>query len=52
LGLVSMAERLRSLGGELSVQSRPGYGSCIEARVLLTRSPNQERKTSKQTSGR
>ena len=52
LGLVSMAERLRSLGGELSVQSRPGYGSCVEARVLLTRSPNQERKTSKQTSGR
>src|SRR5262249_7068572 len=35
LGLMSMAERMRSLGGELSVQSRPGYGTCIEARALL-----------------
>jgi signal transduction histidine kinase len=50
LGLISMAERLRSLGGELSVQSRPGYGTCIEARVLLTENPNQERKALKQAS--
>ena len=50
LGLVSMAERFRSLGGELSVQSRPGYGTCIEARVLLTENPNHERKASKQAS--
>jgi len=41
LGLISMSERLRSLGGELSVQSRPGHGTSIEARVAFTASPNQ-----------
>lgn len=42
LGLVSMAERLRSVGGEFSVWSRPGSGSQIEGSVpaLLKRSKN------------
>jgi PAS domain S-box-containing protein len=31
LGLLSMEERLRSMGGELFVHSRPGGGTCIEA---------------------
>ena len=31
LGLLSMQERLHSLGGELFVHSRPGGGTCIEA---------------------
>jgi two-component system NarL family sensor kinase len=31
LGLLSMEERLRSMGGDLFVQSCPGGGTCIEA---------------------
>lgn len=31
LGLLSMEERLRSMGGELFVHSHPGGGTCIEA---------------------
>ncbi len=31
LGLVSMRERARLAGGELSIDSRPGHGTCIEA---------------------
>jgi signal transduction histidine kinase len=33
LGLLSMEERLRSMGGELFIQSRPGVGTCIEASI-------------------
>jgi len=33
LGLLSMEERLRSMGGELLVHSRPGGGTCIEANI-------------------
>jgi signal transduction histidine kinase len=33
LGLVSMRERLHSLGGTLTVASAPGHGALIEARV-------------------
>ncbi|HUL33289.1 MAG TPA: PAS domain S-box protein [Candidatus Eisenbacteria bacterium] len=33
LGLLSMEERLRSMGGELLVQSCPGGGTCIEASI-------------------
>lgn len=36
LGLLSMEERLRSLGGELFVHSRPGGGTCIEACIPLS----------------
>jgi signal transduction histidine kinase len=33
LGLVSIRERLLQLGGELVIQSRPGAGTAVEARV-------------------
>ncbi len=39
LGLVSMRERLRSVGGTLKIASAPGQGSLIEARV--PRSPTE-----------
>jgi PAS domain S-box-containing protein len=37
LGLVSMTERVKSLGGRLRVQSRPGSGTVIEASLPLAR---------------
>jgi len=33
LGLHSMQERVKSLGGELRIESTPGKGTCIQARV-------------------
>ena len=36
LGLLSMEERLRSMGGELFVHSRPGGGTSIEASIPAT----------------
>jgi signal transduction histidine kinase len=33
LGLVSMRERLRSVGGTLNIDSVPGHGAVIEARI-------------------
>jgi PAS domain S-box-containing protein len=36
LGLLSMEERLHSLGGELFIHSRGGGGTCIEACVPLS----------------
>jgi PAS domain S-box-containing protein len=36
LGLISMAERMRLVGGELSINSRPMRGTTIHARVPLT----------------
>jgi signal transduction histidine kinase len=36
LGLVSMQERLRLMGGELWIESEPRRGTRIEARVPLT----------------
>jgi PAS domain S-box-containing protein len=36
LGLISMRERLRLVNGELSIQSAPGCGTIILARVPLT----------------
>jgi len=36
LGLLSMEERLHSLGGELFIHSRPGGGTCVEACVPLS----------------
>jgi PAS domain S-box-containing protein len=35
LGLVSMQERVRLAGGNLSIQSKPGHGTRIELRVPL-----------------
>jgi PAS domain S-box-containing protein len=36
LGLLSMQERLHSMGGELFIHSRPGGGTCIEACIPLS----------------
>ncbi len=36
LGLLSMQERLHTLGGELFIHSRPGGGTCIEACIPLS----------------
>jgi signal transduction histidine kinase len=33
LGLVSMAERVRLLGGDVHIESSPGRGTTVEARV-------------------
>jgi signal transduction histidine kinase len=38
LGLVSMQERLRILGGTLTLISSPGHGTLIEAVVKTTSS--------------
>ena len=35
LGLISMRERLQLVRGELSVESKPGAGTTIRARVRL-----------------
>lgn len=37
LGLISMHERVRLVGGEIAVKSQPGEGTCIEVRVPLTK---------------
>ncbi|MGA8492705.1 MAG: PAS domain S-box protein [Terriglobales bacterium] len=37
LGLVSMRERMRSVGGEFSIWSRPFLGTQVEGRVPVTR---------------
>ena len=37
LGITSMQERLRLVGGELSIHSKPGAGTQIEARVPVVR---------------
>jgi signal transduction histidine kinase len=37
LGLVSMEERLRIVGGTLAIRSRPGFGTHVEARVPIMR---------------
>jgi signal transduction histidine kinase len=36
LGMISMAERLRSAGGQLSIWSRPTFGTRVEGRVPAT----------------
>jgi len=35
LGLISMAERIKLVGGQLSIESQPGHGTTIHARVPL-----------------
>jgi PAS domain S-box-containing protein len=42
LGLLSMQERLHSLGGELFIHSRPGRGTCIEACIPLSATVSSE----------
>jgi PAS domain S-box-containing protein len=43
LGLISMEERLRLLGGRLFIWSKPSSGTRIEARVSLASEPRQIR---------
>ena len=42
MGLVSMRERLRIMGGELSIWSRPSYGTHVEASVPVVLKQRQE----------
>jgi PAS domain S-box-containing protein len=42
LGLTSMKERLRSVNGELSVESKPGHGATILARVNRSAEKEEE----------
>jgi signal transduction histidine kinase len=35
LGLASMEERVRLVGGEISISSSPGQGTSIEVRIPL-----------------
>ena len=39
LGLASMVERVRLVGGELSISSSPGQGTSIQVRVPLSEEP-------------
>ena len=39
LGLVSMEERLRAVGGEVSIRSKPSQGTQVEARTPATLRP-------------
>jgi len=41
IGLISMRERLQLVNGELSIQSKPGSGTTIRARVPLQKSASQ-----------
>jgi PAS domain S-box-containing protein len=43
LGLTSMQERLRLVGGELSINSQPRFGTTIHARVPFTSSRDSAR---------
>ena len=38
-GLVSMRERARALGGDFSIQGRPGRGTVVEIRVPVEKEP-------------
>jgi signal transduction histidine kinase len=40
VGLISMRERARRLGGEFSLQTKPGEGVEVEVRVPLARKPS------------
>jgi len=45
LGLVSMRERFRSVGGELSIWSRPSLGTLVEGHVPAARKPGSSELT-------
>jgi signal transduction histidine kinase len=40
LGLHSMRERVKSLGGELRIESAPGQGTCVKAQVPVQTTTN------------
>ena len=42
LGLISMSERLQSVGGAIAIRSAPGAGTRIEVRVPLAAAPDQQ----------
>ncbi len=42
LGLISMRERMRLVGGELAIRSQPGGGTRIEARVPIVHDISQK----------
>jgi signal transduction histidine kinase len=46
LGMISMDERLRLVNGKLSIRSRVGLGTQVEARVPLPAQPVSRRKAS------
>jgi signal transduction histidine kinase len=50
LGLLSMSERVKLLGGEIQVRSRPGHGVRLEVRVPLVGSGIHRRQTDEQRS--
>jgi two-component system sensor histidine kinase UhpB len=39
LGLISMEERVRHIGGKFSISVKPGDGVCIEIRIPLETNP-------------
>jgi len=43
LGLTSMEERARALGGELAIESRPGAGTTVRLEVPCDRDPRPDR---------
>jgi signal transduction histidine kinase len=44
LGLISMRERLRLVGGEMTLDSRPSKGTRIEVRVPMKAADREERR--------
>jgi PAS domain S-box-containing protein len=49
LGLVSMEERIKLLGGDLSIRSQPDRGTTIRARVRLAVSDSSQTRSSART---
>jgi signal transduction histidine kinase len=43
LGLLGMKERLEMVGGKLSIQSRPGHGTTVTAKIPVRRNLNADR---------
>ncbi len=49
LGIISMAERVRLVGGQLTVRSEPGKGTRVEAWVPVSKEVSGERQASRAT---
>jgi signal transduction histidine kinase len=52
LGLVSMRERVEALGGSLTLESEPGAGTCVIARVPVASLPENGRGRGESRDGR